>query len=565
MMNATKLLRSVVLALAIVLAAPFAGVAGTFFGAEAAQAQTIQSISVSGNQRVDRGTIVSRLAVGVGDVATAAKLSASTVNLESTGLFSKVSVTFGGGVLRVVVSENAIVASVLFEGNQRFTDANLLAMVEVADRGSFTQDRLQRDIGSIESAYQQVGYRDVTVTTRVEPVDGGRMRVTFVIDEGQKSGIAGINFTGNASIGSGTLKGVMSLHETNLLSWLVKDDNYTDEAAAADAEAIRIYYGNHGFPDAQVSYVAEFDPSRNGYFVNYTVVEGERYQFGTVGIETSIPGLDADVLRSTIQTQQGGRYSLKDLQETADDMAIEATAQGYPFADVRPRIDRDINGHIFNVTYLVDEGPRVYVKRIEITGNDKTRDFVIRRELEFAEGDPFNRAMVVRGKQNIEKLGYFSKVRFDVQPGSAPDKVILSIDVTEQSTGDYGLTAGYSTTEGVLGEVSLTERNFLGRGQYLRISVGASQAGRTFDLSFTEPRFMGLKISSGIDVYNRITDETATGFYGTTATGGQVRIGLPVTRDLTTTLFTGLEYKTIADASAPFSGVVTNGQAFTKA
>lgn len=502
MNNATKLMRSVFLALAIVLAAPLTGLGGTYFGAGPALAQ--------------------------------------------------------------VPSGERLIASVLFEGNQRFTDSNLLAMVEVANRGTLTQDRLNRDVVSIQTAYQQAGYRNVRVTPRVEPTEGGRVRVVFVIDEGQKTGIAAINFTGNASIGAGALKGTIQLHETNLLSWLVKDDNYSDDAAAADAERIRLYYANHGFPDAQVSYVAEFDPSRNGYFVNFTIVEGERYTFGNVGIETSIPGLNANALSSTIGTRQGQRYSYRDLQQTADDMAIEATAQGYPFADVRPRIDRDIVNHIFNVTYLVDEGPRVYVERIDITGNDKTRDFVIRRELDFAEGDPFNRAMVVRGKTNIEKLGYFSQVRVDVQPGSAPDKVVISIDVVEQSTGDYGLTAGYSTSDGVLGEISLTERNFLGRGQYLRIALGASQTGRTFDLSFTEPRFMGLKVSSGIDVYSHINDESATSFYGTTTTGGQLRFGLPITRDLTASVFGGYENKLITDADAPFSGVVTDGQTFNK-
>src|SRR5690606_24684499 len=264
-------------------------------------------------------------------------------------------------------------------------------------------------------------------------------------------------------------------------------------------------------------------------------------------------------LTGSIRTNSGSRYSFTDLQRTQEDMAFEATAQGYAFADVRPRIDRDIANKTFNVTYLVDEGPRLYVERINITGNDKTRDYVIRRELGFAEGDPFNRSMVQRGKTAVEELGFFQTVNIGIEPGSAPDKVVVNLAVVEGPTGDYGASVGFSSTEGLLGEVSLTERNFLGRGQYLRAAVGITGSGRSFDFSFTEPRFMGLKISSGIDVYHRIQDETDNNYYGSTATGGQLRFGLPVTRDLTATLFTGLETKNFVDAKSPYSSFVGDG------
>ncbi len=306
----------------------------------------------------------------------------------------------------------------------------------------------------------------------------------------------------------------MLTKETGFLSWLFKDDTYDEQKIAVDRERVRLYYGTHGYPDAQVTSVGEYDATRNAYFINFTVNEGEKYTFGNVGIETSIDGLNTDVLTGTVQTGQDSRYSIADLQKSIEDMSYEATSQGYSFADVRARLDRDVTNRKFNVTYLVDEGPRVYVERINITGNTKTRDFVIRRELEFAEGDPFNRSMVVRGRTAIQDLGFFSAVDITTQAGSSPDKVVINVAVTEQSTGDYGATAGYSTTDGVLGEVSLTERNFLGRGQYLRAAVGASQNGRTFDFSFTDPRFMGLKVSAGVDAYHRISDESDKNFYG---------------------------------------------------
>src|SRR6185437_12883146 len=227
-------------------------------------------------------------------------------------------------------------------------------------------------------------------------------------------------------------------------------------------------------------------------------------------------------------------------------MAYDATQAGYPFADVRPRVDRDPVNHKLNVTYLVDNGPRVYVERINITGNIKTRDFVIRRELDFSEGDPFNQNLIQHDKDAIQGLGFFKSVDISTEPGSAPDKVIIDIAVVEQSTGDYGVTAGYSTQDGILGEISLTERNFLGRGQYVRAAVGASGTGRTFDFSSTEPRFMGLKISSGFDLYDHISAQTATSYYGVNTIGGQVRLGLPITDALSANVYVGGEQKSFS-------------------
>lgn len=501
MIDPTKLMRGVFLALAMLTAAPFSGAGGALLGVDQAQAQ----------------------------------------------------------------QREALIASVLFEGNRGFSDAQLLAMVDVAERGTVSQGRLAADIESIRLAYVEKGYTNVSVTARQEVTESGRVRIVFVIDEGVRAGIAAINFAGNNSINSGALKGVIKTRETHILSWLFRDDAYSEEKLSIDRELIRIYYANRGFPDAVVtSAVAEYDAGRNGYFINFTISEGERYEFGSVSVETSIAGLNADALTGTIRTRQGSRYSLADLEKTQADMAFEATSQGYAFADVRPRLDRDMSTNTFHVTYLVDQGPRIYVERVNITGNNKTRDYVIRRELGFAEGDPFNRAIVQRGKIAIEALGFFDRVDVSMEPGSAADKVVINVAVVEGSTGDYGATVGYSSEQGILGEVSITERNFLGRGQYVRAAVGASGSGKSFDFSFTEPRFMGLKMSSGIDIYHRIVDETSTNFYGSTATGGQVRFGLPITRDVTTTVFTGLETKTFVDNNPTDSSFVLDGETRNK-
>lgn len=446
-----------------------------------------------------------------------------------------------------VAAQEQLVGSVLFEGNRRFPDAELLTMVDVSATGIFTQQRLAADVESIRQAYTREGFLGVSVSARTEATADGRVRIVFEINEGNRAAVKAINFTGNNNIGGGNLKGVLLTKETGILSWLFRDDSYDERKLAVDRERVRLYYADRGYPDAQVTSVAEYDAASNSYYVNFTINEGQFYDFGAVAIETSIPGLNTDVLRGTVQTGQGSRYSVSDLQSTIEDMAYEATSQGYSFADVRARLDRDAATGVFNITYLVDEGARIYVERINITGNVKTRDFVIRRELQFGEGDPFNRSLVVRSRNAIQALDFFSAVEVTTAPGSSPDKVVININVTEKSTGEYGATAGYSTTDGILGEVSLTERNFLGRGQYLRAAIGASQSGRTFDFSFTEPRFMGLNVSTGIDVYHRINDETSSNYYGYQATGGQLRAGIPITRDLSATLFAGLERKVIDD------------------
>lgn len=444
-------------------------------------------------------------------------------------------------------AQEQLVGSVLFEGNRRFSDAALLAMVDISASGIFSQGRLAADIESIRQAYDRDGFLSVSVTARTEATADGRVRVVFVVNEGNRAGIASINFTGNNAFNAGTLKGALLTKETGFLSWLFKDDGYDERKLAVDRERVRLYYANRGYPDAQVTSVGQYDAARNAYFINFTVNEGQKYEFGNVGIETSISGLNTNALKGTVETGQGSNFSAADLNATIERMAYEATTQGYSFADVRARLDRDVATGTFNVTYLVDEGARVYVERINITGNTKTRDFVIRRELEFVEGDPFNRALVIRGRSNIQGLDFFSAVDVTTAPGSAADKVVINIAVTEKSTGEYGATAGYSTQDGILGEISLTERNFLGRGQYLRAAIGASQSGRTFDFSFTEPRFMGLNISAGVDAYHRINEETDKNFYGYEATGGQLRAGIPLTEDLSATIFAGLERKVIRD------------------
>jgi len=568
MIARAKLVPSFIFGLLLILGGPLmpSQISG-LLGVEAAYAATVQSISVTGNERVDDSTVVSFLALRKGQNATAAKIDESIDALYQSGLFSSVSVTMSGNTLRIVVRENPIVSSVLFEGNNKFSDAKLSDLVEVSSRGVYTEAAVAQDARNIELAYDQAGFNSVAVTTRIEAGDNSRIKVTFLINEGDRASIARISFTGNQSIGDAQLKAILRTHESHLLSWLFRDDVYDEDKLNVDSELVRLYYADRGFPDAQVlSAVADFDADRNAYFINFTIDEGERYEFGSIDIETSIPGLNADALKSAVRTQEGRRYSLTSMQRTAADMSRDAAYQGYSFAEVRPRLDRDVEAKRFNVTYLVDEGARLYVERINVFGNTRTRDFVIRREFQFAEGDPFNRTFLAAGKDALQGLGFFSRVQVNAEQGSSADRVVINVVVEEKSTGSWGGGASYSPQSGFGVELSLEEKNFLGKGQNLKLAVGGTFGSRTYDFSFTEPKFMGLDISAGIDVYRRTIDEGKFYNYGTDSTGFQVRVGAPVVDNLSASLFAGFDQTTYADSNADAPVYITGlGGAVNKA
>ncbi len=543
------LVRGLILGLVIWIAAPLAGgPVSAVLGVEQAQAQTVRAIDITGNQRVSDTIIVSFLSVGVGDVATPQLINASIDSLHESGLFKTVNVTMSGSTLRVAVEENPIVSGVLFTGNKTLSDSQLLALVDLAALGVYSDAAVERGARAIRAEYASKGYSNVDVSWTVEVTESGRIRVTYQVVEGYRAKIASITFTGNDSISGWNLRTIMKTRQSHLLSWLLRDDIYDKDLLSADEQILRNHYADHGFPDAQVSSVVEFDEVRGAYFITINIVEGDRYTFGQIGVETSIDGINTNALTREIATHQGGRYSDRALQQTMTQMALVAADMGYPFADVRPRIDRDVANKQFNITYLVDRGVRLYVERINIYGNEKTRDFVIRREIPFAEGDPFNRALLAAAKQNLDALQYFKSVSINIQPGSAFDKVIINLVVVENSTGEYAITAGYSSNEGVVGELSLTERNFLGRGQFLRIALnGGLDGARTFSFQFTEPRFMGLRISKGIELYQRVEPEGSPLSYGTEATGGVLRVGLPVLDGLSASVFAGYETKSFVD------------------
>lgn len=503
-----------------------------------ASAAVIRSISVRGNQRVSADTIRQLTEVNIGSNVNGGDIDDAVKSLFGSGLFSDVSVTRSGSTLVVTVVEFSIVNQVIFQGNRKVKDATLAQQVQLQSRGAFSAEVMDQDVDTIRQAYAAVGRDSVTVTTQTIDLGDGRLNVVFEINEGDRTKISNVVFVGNNAFSDGRLRQVMSTKRSNFLSGLYRDDVYSEDRLRADEEALRQYYFNRGYADFQIiSSVADLDADENEYAITVTVDEGERYRFGDVTIESTVDGVDPDELYSLIETRVGKVYSGKKVEETLIALTERVAGEGFAFAEVTPRGDRDFENRTISIAYTIDQGQRAYIERIEIRGNDRTRDYVIRREFDISEGDAFNQVLVRKAKQRLEALGFFRSVNISTVPGSEPDKVVLVVDVIDQSTGEFSLGGGYSVgseNDGITLEGSVTERNFLGRGQFLRVAVGGGADTRTFDLAFTEPYFMGSRVSAGFDVFRNTTSND--NLYDVEQTGGSVRFGLPITDALSARL-----------------------------
>ncbi len=518
-------------------------------GLTAAAAQTVSSVQVRGNQRVEADTIRGLAQIQPGQNVGAAEIDSAVTRLFATGLFSDVRISRSGGTLIVDVDENQIVAGVVFQGNSRIRTEQLQATVQTAPRAAYNASTAQADVEAIRAAYTRVGRSDATVNVSTVPVDGNRVNVVYTINEGDRTRIARIDFVGNTAFRDGRLKEVIALRETGILGFLQRSDIYDEERLRADEETLRRFYYNRGYADFRiVSSVAELDATANQYFITITVDEGERYTFGRVNIDSTVPGIDAAALQSELETRSGQVYSAEAVEDTLVNLTNAVASQGYAFAQVTPRGDRDFNANTIGIDYVIDEGPRAYVERIEIRGNTKTRDYVIRREFDVSEGDAFNQVLIQRARQRLEALRFFERVNVSTAPGSQPDRVIVVVQVAEQSTGEFSIGGGYTTggeNSGPVAEVSVTERNFLGRGQFVRVSAGFGENTRNYQLSFTEPYFLGRRLAAGFDIYR---NESSGGGYDIERNGGSLRIAAPLTEHLTAQLAYNYKQETFGDS-----------------
>ncbi len=385
--------------------------------------------------------------------------------------------------------------------------------------------------------YQRSGRFDVTVTPQIVDRPNNRVDLIFVINEGEKTGVKSIVFVGNRSYSDFRLKEVIKTAESNFLSFLQTTDVYDPDRIEADRDLIRRFYLKHGFADVQVvAATAEYDPAKKGFIITFKIEEGPIYHFGKIDVQSNVRAINSQSLRPILQTHQGDIYNGEAVEKTVEDVTIDVARHGYPFAAVRPRGDRDPQTRTISLAYVVDEGTRAYIERINVRGNIRTRDYVIRRELDIAEGDPYNRALIDRAERRIKNLGFFKNVKITNEPGSAPDRVVINIDVDEQSTGDFSIMGGYSTAEGWLATVSVSERNLLGTGRYAKAAVTYGEYTRGVELNFIEPYFLDQRIGAGIDLFAKQTLPNSYLSYGTKSFGGTLKFGIPLREDFSVQL-----------------------------
>jgi outer membrane protein insertion porin family len=486
-------------------------------------------ITVDGNRRIDTDTVRSYVHADAGghynDVARDAALKA----LVATGLFDKVSIDRAGDRIIVHVIEAKILDRVAFEGNRKVKDTDLAAAVQSKPRGGLQRATVQADVGRIIEAYHRAGRDDVHVTPDIIDRGNDRVDLVFTVTEGKRTTVRQIDFTGNYVFGARQLKAVIKTSATTMLSFLTGGDVYDAGRIDEDRELLRNYYRNRGYADASVTKAAaEYDAASSGFNVTFAIDEGPLYHFGAISVACNVPGLDCTRLQSLPVARKDAVFDGSALDKSTDMLATEMARLGFPFAHAEPRLARDANARRVDVAFVIDQGKRSYVERIEIHGNSRTRDDVIRREFDIGEGDAYNKTLIDRAERRLTNLNYFKTVKITTRPGSSPDRVVLDVEAIDQATGDFNVSGGFSTTDGLLTEVKIGDRNVYGSGNAVQAFATYGQFARGADLAMSAPYALG-RATAGAEIFGRQSSVSPFQSYGSTTYGGKLTLATPVT------------------------------------
>lgn len=500
-------------------------------------ASTVQSITVTGNQRLEAQTILSYLRLRVGQPYDRATLDQALKDLAATELFKDFQITDNNGALTIQVTENPVINRVILEGNKRLKEDKIRPEIKLAPRQIFTRSKVRADVARIIELYKRQGRFAATVDPKMVTLDQNRVDVVFEINEGPKSKVRQINIIGNEKFSDGDLKGEMATKESGLLTILSSNTTYDPDRLAYDQQKLRLFYLQNGYADFRViSAVAELTSNKQDFIITYVVEEGERYKFGDIDVKSEIRDFQPETLKRLLPMTTGDWYDAKQVEDTVESLSETAGLFGYAFADINPEFRRDPDNRTMSITFDVAESPRTYVERIDVNGNTLTHDKVVRREFRLNEGDAFNSFGIKRTQNRINSLGYFQEnLEIDRKEGSEPDRIILETNVQEKPTGELSLSAGFSSIESFLLQASIRQRNFRGLGQQLSASVNYSSYSKSIELGFTEPYLFDRNISIGGSVYRRdlnsfnfIGNDRRTTFEQTT-TGFQLNAGVPLT------------------------------------
>jgi outer membrane protein insertion porin family len=526
----------------------------------AAPAQTIQTIRVTGAERLEPQTVLSYVKLRAGQPYTPAAADQALKDLYETELFADVQVNNDNGVVTIQVKENPVVNRIILEGNKRIKDEKILPEIKVAARQIFTRSKVRADVARIIELYKRQGRYAATVEPKMVMLDQNRVDIVFEITEGDKSKVRQINIIGNEKFSDGELRGEMVTKTTGFTKIFSSTTSYDPDRMAFDQQKLRQFYLTQGYADFRVvSAVAELTPDKKDFIITYVVEEGQRYKFGDVKVDSQLRDFDSAKLQARLPMKEGDWYNAKLVEDTIEQLNDTAGAFGYAFADVRPNYDRNKEDLTMGLTFVIQEAPRVYVERIDVNGNTLTQDKVVRREFRLAEGDAFNSLQVKRSTNRIKSLGFFQE-KFEVEqkPGASPDRIILEANVEEKPTGELQLSAGFSSLESFIFQASIRQRNFRGRGQTVGLSGSYSRYSKSVEASFTEPYVFDKNVSLGVNVYRRDlnsfnynrNDRDTT--YKQATTGFQVRAGVPLTEFLTAVASYTLNYDDVSLAEGQF-------------
>jgi outer membrane protein insertion porin family len=487
---------------------------------------TVAAIRIEGNQRIEEGTIRSYMLVQPGDAFDPDRLDHSLKTLYATGLFSDVSLRRDGNTLVVHVAENPIVNRIAFEGNHKLKDADLKANLQLRPRAVFTPGMAQADRQRILDLYARQGRFAARVDPKIIRLPENRVDVVFEINDGASTLISRIAFVGNHAFSEGRLREVVGSREEAWWRFLSTSDSYDPDRVNFDKELLRRFYLKNGYADIEVvNASAELAPDKSAFFLTFAVNEGERYKIGKVSVNSSLPKLDSSVLQPLVDIDPDDWYDGDAVERNVQALTDAVQEHGYAFVEVKPRIARDQAKHTVDLVFDVGEGPRVYVERIDIVGNTRTKDKVIRREFRLAEGDAFNAALIRRSRQRLQDLGYFNSVAVTSSPGSTPDKAVVTATVDEKATGELTIGGGYSSDVGALLNVGLRERNVIGTGIDAGINGVLAQRESSIDLSVTDPYFLDRNLTAGFDLFHVQNSNQNTAEYNERRTGASLRLG----------------------------------------
>ena len=520
-------LHGLLLAVALVLGMCAAGSSAL---AQSSPSPIAGSIVVEGATRGDADTIKNYF-TGTDQAAVNRGVS----DLSATGIYSKVSAKIADGKVIVSVVEGGLVINrVAFEGNNKIKSDQLMVEVQSKARAAYNEATAKADVDRVKEAYTKMGRNNTTVAYRLVNLPNGRVDLVFKVDEGDKTGVRAINFVGNNAVSSYRLHSLMQTTEMNFMSWFKESDVYRPDTVAADEEAIRKYYMRYGYADFRiVNTEVVYNPGEKGYIITISVDEGAQYHVSGESVTSHIPKVDGASMERFVKIKAGDVYNATAVEKSVEAISRELARLGYAFSDVRPHGDRDNTAHTIAVAFTIDDGPKVYVERIDIVGNTRTRDYVIRREFDIGEGDPYNHTMIERAERRLNNLDFFKTVHISTRPGSSPDRVVVTVNVEDKPTGSVSISGGYSTTEGAIAEVAFTETNFLGRGQYVKLSASEGQYSKGWNVTFTEPYFLDQHLAAGFDVFHKEQDNNQYALYQTWTTGVNLRLGVPITDELT--------------------------------